>query len=54
MLWNINNVKRLNYCTTCKLKNTTMDKDHLLEYPKLDHNSKELAKLYLDARRLME
>jgi len=43
-----------NYCTTCKLKNTTMDKDHLLVCPKLDHTSKELSKLYWDARRLME
>ena len=31
-----------------------MDKDHLLQCPKLDHNSKELPKLYWDARRLME
>jgi len=43
-----------NYCTICKLQNITMDKDHLLECPKLDHNSKELAKLYWDASRLME
>jgi hypothetical protein len=43
-----------NYCTTCKLKNTSMDKDHLLVCPKLDHTSKELSKLYWDARRLME
>ena len=34
-----------NYCTICKLKNTIMDKDHLLECPKLDHTSKELSKL---------
>ena len=31
-----------------------MDKDHLLQCPKLDHNYKELPKLYWDARRLME
>jgi len=31
-----------------------MDKDHLLVCPKLDHTSKELSKLYWDARRLME
>jgi ribonuclease HI len=43
-----------NHCTLCKQKNTTMDKDHLLQCPKLDHNSKELPKLYWDARRLME
>jgi len=43
-----------NYCTICKLKNTTMDKDHLLVCPKLDHTSKKLSKLYWDARRLME
>jgi hypothetical protein len=43
-----------NYCTICKLKNTTMDKDHLLVCPKLDHASKELSKLYWNARRLME
>jgi hypothetical protein len=43
-----------NYCTICKLKNTTMDKHHLLVCPKLDRTSKELSKLYLDARRLME
>jgi hypothetical protein len=42
------------YCTICKLKNTIMDKDHLLVCPKLDHTSKELPKLYWDARRLME
>jgi hypothetical protein len=42
-----------NYCTICKIKNS-MDKDHLLECPKLDHTSKELLKLYWDARRLME
>ena len=29
-----------NYCTMCKLKNTLMDKDHLLVCPKLDHTSK--------------
>jgi len=28
---------RHNYCTICKLKNTIMDKDHLLVCPKLDH-----------------
>jgi len=43
-----------NQCTIYKLKNTTMDKDHLLVCPKLDHTSKELSKLYWDARRLME
>ena len=43
-----------NYSTICKLKNTIMDKDHLLVCPKLDHTSKELPKLYWDARRLME
>ena len=43
-----------NYCTICKLKNTIMDKVHLLVCPKLDHTSKELSKLYWDARRLME
>jgi len=43
-----------NHCTICKLKNTTMDKDHLLECPKLDYNSKELSKLYWNTRRLME
>jgi len=43
-----------NYCTICKLRNTIMDKDHLLVCPKLDHISKELPKLYWDARRLME
>jgi hypothetical protein len=43
-----------NYCTICKLKNTTMGKDHLLVCPKLDQTSKELSKLYWDARRLME
>jgi len=31
-----------------------MDKNHLLVYTKLDHTSKELSKLYWDARRLME
>jgi hypothetical protein len=35
-------------------KNTTMDKDHLLQGPKLDYKHKELPKLYWDARRLME
>jgi len=43
-----------NYCTICKLKNTTMDEDQLLVCPKLDHTSNELSKLYWDARRLME
>ena len=43
-----------NYCTICKLKNATMDKDHHLVCPKLDHTSKELSKLCWDARRLME
>jgi len=43
-----------NYCTICKLKNTTVDKDHLLVCPKLDHTTKELSKLYWDARRLIE
>ena len=43
-----------NYCTIHKLKNTTMDKDHLLVCPKLDHTSKELPKLYWEARRLIE
>jgi len=43
-----------NYCTICKLKNIVMDKDHPLVCPKLDHTSKELPKLYWDARRLME
>jgi hypothetical protein len=38
------------YCTICKLKNTTMDKDHLLVCPKLDHTSKELSNLYWDTR----
>jgi len=42
------------YCTICKLKNTIKDKDHLLVCPKLDHTSKELPKLYWDARRLMK
>ena len=32
----------------------TMDKDHLLVCPKLDHTSKELRKLYWETRRLME
>jgi hypothetical protein len=32
----------------------SMDKDHLLVCPKLDHTSNELARLYWDARRLME
>jgi hypothetical protein len=31
-----------NYCTICKLKNTIMDKDHLLVCPNLDHTSNEL------------
>jgi hypothetical protein len=43
-----------NYCTILKLKNTIMDKDHLLVGPKLDHTSNELPKLYWDARRLTE
>jgi hypothetical protein len=43
-----------NYCTICKLKNTTMDKDQFLVCPKLDHTAKELSKLYWDDRRLME
>jgi len=43
-----------NYCTICKLKNTIMDRDHVLVCTKLDHTSKELSKLYWDARRLME
>ena len=43
-----------NYCKICKLKNTTMDKDHLLVCPKVDHTSKDLPKLYWDARGLME
>jgi len=43
-----------NYCTICKLKNTTMDKDYLPVYPELDHTSKELPKLYWDTRKLME
>jgi hypothetical protein len=43
-----------NHCTLCKQKNTTMDKDHLLQCPKLDYKHKELPKLYWDARRLME
>jgi hypothetical protein len=51
---NKNTIQYNNYCTICKLKNTTMDKDHLLVCPKLDHTSKELLKLYWDARRLME
>jgi hypothetical protein len=33
------------YCTICKLKNTIMNKDHLLVCPKLDHTSKELPQL---------
>jgi hypothetical protein len=41
-------------CTICKLKDTIMDKDHLLVCPKLGHTSNELPKLYWDARRLME
>jgi len=44
---------RYNYCKICKLKNTIMDKD-LLVCPQLDQTSKELPKLYWDARRLME
>jgi len=43
-----------NYCTTCKQKNTIMDKEHLLECPKLDNTARDLPKLYWDARRLME
>jgi hypothetical protein len=43
-----------NYCTICKLKNTIIDKDHLLVCPKLDLTSNESPKLYWDARRLME
>jgi hypothetical protein len=43
-----------NHCIICKLKNTTMDRDHLLLCPKLDHTSNELSKLYWDARRLTE
>jgi hypothetical protein len=43
-----------NYCTICKLKNTIMDKNHLLLCPKLDHTSKELLKLNWDARKQME
>jgi hypothetical protein len=43
-----------NHCTICKLKNTIMDKAHLLLCPKLDHTVQELSKLYWDARRLME
>jgi hypothetical protein len=35
-------------------KNIIMDKAHLLLCPKLDQTSKELPKLYWDARRLME
>jgi hypothetical protein len=42
------------YCTICKQKNTTMDKEHLLKCPKLDNTARELPKLYWDARRLME
>jgi hypothetical protein len=42
------------YRTICKPKTTIMNKDHLLVCPKLDHTSKELSKLYGDARRLME
>jgi phosphoribosyl-AMP cyclohydrolase len=41
-------------CTICKIKNTIMDKVHLLLCPKLDHTFQELSKLYWDARRLME
>jgi len=43
-----------NHCSICKQKNTIMDKVHLLLCPKLDQTSKELSKLYWDARRLME
>jgi hypothetical protein len=42
------------YCTICKQKNTTMDKEHLLKCPKLANTTRELPKLYWDARRLME
>jgi hypothetical protein len=35
-----------NYCTICKLKNTIMDKVHLLVCPQLNHTSNELPKLY--------
>jgi len=45
---NINNNAVLHY------QFKIMDTDHLLECPKLDHTSKELSKLYWDARRLME
>jgi GH24 family phage-related lysozyme (muramidase) len=43
-----------NHCLVCKQKNAIMDKAHLLLCPKLDQTSKELSKLYQDARRLME
>jgi len=43
-----------NHCSICKQKNTIVDKVHLLLCPKLDETSKELSKLYWDARRLME
>jgi hypothetical protein len=43
-----------NHCSVCKQKNTIMDKAHLLLCPKLDQTSKELSKLYWDARRPME
>jgi hypothetical protein len=43
-----------NHCIMCELKNTTMDRDHLLVCLKLDHTSNEPSKLYWDARRLME
>jgi hypothetical protein len=36
------------------MKTFEMDKTHLLVCPKLDHTSKELPKLYWDARRLMD
>jgi hypothetical protein len=38
-----------NNCTIYKLKNTVMDKDHLLVCPKMYHTSNELPKLYWDA-----
>jgi hypothetical protein len=43
-----------NHCIICKQKNITMDRDHLLVCPKLNHTSNEPSKLYWDARRLME
>ena len=43
-----------NYCTICKQKNTIMDKEHLLKCPKLDNTTRDLSKLYWDARKLME